>query len=436
MLEKGKYGSPRWTGEILDCSMPMTFDTYSQCSYNCLYCFSFFQKINLQKDYKTAAIGSVSVDRIKKMFLLESKSKGDQAFFPYIKDRKVMQWGGMSDQFDNNEKQYGVTLELLEFFKSINYPLSFSTKSNWFVHDGKYRKLIKGQKNWNFKVSIITGDEKMAHAIEKGAPTVAERLDTIKQLSDLGVTTTLRLRPFILGASDKTFRDLIRKAKEAGATAVSTEFFCLEGRAGKALKQRYAEMSRALGFDIYDYYRKASNSKTGYMRLSRNAKEPYVKEMKKLCDELGLRFYVSDAHFKEYSENGSCCGLDESWNYSRGQFTEALIIARKNGKVFWKDIEPNVRYLKDTKAGPAFANRGGSTWTATWENRSIYDFVKYHWNNTRAANSPYKYFGGVLFPIGLDEDKNVIYEYRGDKVKELKLPLWNTDCGGCQGCPK
>lgn len=38
------YGSPRWTGEIADCSMPMTMDTYSNCSYNCQYCFSQFQR--------------------------------------------------------------------------------------------------------------------------------------------------------------------------------------------------------------------------------------------------------------------------------------------------------------------------------------------------------------------------------------------------------
>ena len=41
---KQNYTSPRWSMEIPDCSMPMSMDTYSRCSYNCLYCFSFFQK--------------------------------------------------------------------------------------------------------------------------------------------------------------------------------------------------------------------------------------------------------------------------------------------------------------------------------------------------------------------------------------------------------
>lgn len=41
---KNTYQSPHWTNELLDCSMPMTFDTYSNCSFGCLYCFSQYQR--------------------------------------------------------------------------------------------------------------------------------------------------------------------------------------------------------------------------------------------------------------------------------------------------------------------------------------------------------------------------------------------------------
>ena len=41
---KHDYGSPRWSGEITDCTMPMTFDTYSNCSFGCVYCFSQYQR--------------------------------------------------------------------------------------------------------------------------------------------------------------------------------------------------------------------------------------------------------------------------------------------------------------------------------------------------------------------------------------------------------
>ena len=162
------YQSPRWSNEIADCSMPMTFDTYSNCSFGCLYCFAQFQRGvgDTKEAYLHKDVRNVSVERIKRMFTDPDKYGGQ--FKEYIKQRKVMQWGGLSDQFDGFERQRGVTLELLKFFKEIDYPLCFSTKAAWFTEDDRYMSLIEGQKNWNFKFSIITLDDKVAHIIEKG----------------------------------------------------------------------------------------------------------------------------------------------------------------------------------------------------------------------------------------------------------------------------
>lgn len=86
------YGSPRWTGEIADCSMPMTMDTYSNCSYNCQYCFSQFQRAlgGCKENYLHKKVKWVNPDKIKQMFLHPDSSQ----FGEYIKQRKVMQWGG------------------------------------------------------------------------------------------------------------------------------------------------------------------------------------------------------------------------------------------------------------------------------------------------------------------------------------------------------
>ena len=122
------YSSPRWTAEYPDCSMPMTFDTYSNCSFGCIYCFSQFQRgIGSAKGkYLRKEVHAVSVDRIKKIFL----EPDDSQFGNYIKARKVMQWGGLSDQFDEFERRYGVTLELLKFFREIDYPIEIKTRDN------------------------------------------------------------------------------------------------------------------------------------------------------------------------------------------------------------------------------------------------------------------------------------------------------------------
>lgn len=412
---KHTYDSPRWTGEITDCTMPMTFDTYSNCSFGCVYCFSQYQRgIGTSKEsYYKKDVKSVNVEKIKKMFLEPDSSQ----FGEYIKERKVMQWGGLSDQFDGFERKYGVTLELMKFFKEINYPICFSTKSTWPFYDDRYRKVFEGQDNWNVKFSIITMDKKNANIIEEGVPDPEERLKAIHEYSQLNKGgATIRLRPFIIGVSSKDYKDLIISARDAGATAVSTEFFCLEQRSIGNAKGNYDKISECCGFDVIEFYKKHSSG-SGYLRLNRKIKEKYMKEMKNLCDRLGMRFYVSDAHFKELCSNGCCCGLPPDWNYSRGNFSYALQLCRRNGEVHFSEIETDMRYLENVKFNGAHGfNTNSSERRAKFFYSTMKDYLRYIWNNPKAGQSPYKMFGGVMRPNGIDENGDVVYVFDPNKT--------------------
>ena len=405
------YGSPRWSNEIADCSMPMTFDTYSNCAYGCLYCFSQFQRaLGEGKDaYLHKVCNPVNVEAVKRMFSEPDKYAGQ--FATYIKERKVMQWGGLSDEFDNFEKKYGKTLELLKFFKEIDYPLCFSTKATWFTEDDRYMSLIEGQKNWNFKFSIITLDEKKAHIIERGVDSPQKRLEAMRRIVDAGAGgATLRLRPFIIGISTPTYLDLIREAHQCGADAVSTEFFCVEQRS-KVLKDNAPIFNRECGFDLFDFYKKYSVS-VGYLRLNRKVKRPFMENMKNLCDELGMRFYVSDAHFKELCCNGSCCGLPENWNYSRGQFCEALQLCKKNGSVRWTDICNDIDKLHNYVYRRATGyNTNSCEKRSHFAGMTMAEYMRWLWNNPQSGQSPYKMFEGVMRPDGKDENGDLIYVY-------------------------
>lgn len=405
------YSSPRWTAEIADCSMPMTFDTYSNCSFGCIYCFSQYQRgIGGGKDhYLAKEIFHVNVNRIKQMFLRPDEHAGQ--FAEYIKQRRVMQWGGLSDQFDGFERKYGVTLELLRFFKEIDYPLCFSTKSTWWTKDKRYMDLVQGQKNWNFKFSIITLDEQKARIIERGVPTPLERLAAIERIAQAGAGgATLRLRPFIIGISTPTYLDLIREAGSRGATALSTEFFCVERRS-QSLKEQMPVFNELCGFDLMQFYIKNSVSQ-GYLRLNRKVKAPFMRNMQALCKELGMRFYVSDAHFKELCCNGSCCGLPSGWNYSRGQFCEALQVAKNKGAVRWDDIKADIESLHQYDWGRAVGfNTNSSEKKAQFYGMTMAEYMRWLWNNPQAGQSPYAMFEGVLQPTGKDEEGNIIYTY-------------------------
>jgi DNA repair photolyase len=404
----------------------MTLDTYSNCSFGCVYCFSQYQRgIGAGKEnYKAKKVKCINVEKVKKIFSLENKNS---QFYDYVKDKRPIQYGGLSDQFDGYERKYGQTYELLKYLKEINYPICFSTKSAWVFHDPKYQELFRDADNWNVKFSIITLDENDARKIEVGVPSPRERLEAMREYTKLNKGgATLRLRPFIPGVSDKTYLDLIREAHKAGATAVTTEFFCLEMRSIKIAKEHYDVISDCAGFDIVDFYRKYSTG-TGYLRLNRKVKEQYIKKMKDLCDELGMRFYVSDAHFKEVSHNCCCCALNKNWDYSRGNFSGALQIAKKCGKVYWKDIEKDMYFLNFPWRKAEGFNCNSSENRAKYEGMTMKEYLRYLWNNPKMGQSPYKIFERVLVPDGYDENGDIIYRYDGKVTFEQERGLTHEE---------
>ena len=405
------YGSPRWSGEICDCSMPMTFDTYNLCSYRCLYCFSFFQRAigGAKKSYLNDNVRWVNPEKVMKIFTDPNSSQ----FGPYVKKRLAMQWGGLSDQFDEHERQHGISLQLLRFFRQIRYPVSMSTKATWWTEDERYVEQFQGADHFNLKFSIITLDEDKAKKVEVLVPSPAERLKAMERAAKWGIGgVTLRLRPFIIGISTPTYLELIQRAADAGAEAVSTEFVCVEKRAKRA-RRRFEAIGRIAGYDLMKMYTQASKGQSGYLRGNREMKRPYIDAMQEQCEKLGLRFYVSDAHFKERCANGSCCGLRPDWNYSRGQFTEAIVIAKGRGQVKWSDIAPGLRYLGAVREGAINIGNAPNSWSP-YHGMGMVGWMRHQWNNVNGGRSPYKYFGGVLHPIGKDENGDVIYEYRGD----------------------
>jgi len=304
------YSSPRITWEVFECSMPVTFDQYSACGFNCKYCFSQYQKLlgDSEKGYLTKSIKGVDVKKIKDVFL----GKRKDWYSEYIKEKIPLQWGGLADPFCPFEEKYGIGLELLQFFADIKYPISFSSKSDLVLRDKRYLDCFKkAGEIWHYKSSIITYDEEKAKLVEGGVPSPKRRLKVLKTLSDLGVKTTFRLRPFIIGLSEKTLDEMIREAKSAGCQSVSTEFFCIELRSLKKQKtiDNFRDINEALGFDIVKLYRSFKEGRAGYLRGQYEFKKKYAKKIIDTCKKYDIPVIFSDNDFKQFACSESCCGI-------------------------------------------------------------------------------------------------------------------------------
>lgn len=416
------YASPRWSYEILDCSMPVSFDTYSNCTHKCLYCFSAFQrqstKQSTSQHYRNAVVNSVDVERIKRMFTLEDETQ----FSPWIAQRRVIQWGGLSDMFDYTEKARGVSLELLRFFRALNYPISLSTKATWFLDDPRYQEVLRGYTNLHVKVSIITADDYMARKIEPGVPSASERIESLAKWRGLGVGgVTLRFRPFILGCGDVTADKLVEKSVAAGADSVTSEFLCIERRASPMVKMRYGIISDAVGYDIWDFYRKHSRM-SGLMRLNYELKRKYFEALRDKVHNLGVRFYISDAHHKNLSDGHNCCGAPHTGELATGNtgnFMGALLIAREKGYVTFGDIAPKAQWMKSLKYDSIEGyNQSNSHNRANRKHQTMLDYMQEYWNNTSSDASPQKYFAGVLLAGDVDANGDVVYFFNRPLVEE------------------
>jgi len=414
-LQKGFYQSPRWSYEILDCNMPMSFDTYSNCAFQCVYCFSFFQRAVGEgaNDYLSHKVKSVNVEAVKRMFTDPDQYGGQ--FAPYIKQRRTMQWGGLSDGFDWYERKFGKSLELLKFFVEIDYPISISTKGVWFLDDPRYREVLQDAKNTHWKISIITLDEEDAKRLERGVVSPYERMEGLAKLNELGVgATTLRFRPFIIGTSDKHIDKMMKLASEAGVYSTTTEFLCWESRASKNSRSRLESMTKTLGYDVWKFYRENSDNLSGLMRLNYDIKRKYIDEIRTAAHKYGLKFMVSDAHHKGAGDTSSCCGLPPDGplsNVNRGQYSAAIQIAKKNKKVHWSDIAEEAAILKTIPFVGAVGFPGSTKARVKRKYQTMFDYMRDVWNNPKSTQSPARYFGGVLVPSGIDENGDIIYLY-------------------------
>jgi hypothetical protein len=158
------------------------------------------------------------------------------------------------------------------------------------------------------------------------------------------------------------------------------------------------------------------------LRLNYDIKRPYIERMKEKSAEIGLPFFVSDAHHKEASAGGGCCGLPSEGplsNWNRGQYSEALQIAKANGEVRWSDLEPFARNLQNIDFYKAEGYNAGNTRNRSQRRyQTMYDYMKETWNAVKSPMSPARYFGGALVPTGADEDGNVVYTYNTPFIEE------------------
>jgi len=405
--------------------------------HNCNYCFANnimrtpdrnFQKFRSMKECGTM-YNEWPIRSLEKLLARERKDKFALSIYPMLDAGMPVQLGALGDPLDDLELVSGWLLKAIPIFIKYKIPVRVSTKGADVMMRKEYRDLFhRSPEQFWIAFSLITpSDEKLAE-IDVGAPSATARLEAMKAYSQSGHPTSLRYRPFIPGISDsvpgepEAWRVLLEKTADAGARAVSFEYIFLQKALTDRQKVMYHRMFKTAGNPKFgDWWNANSQQKEACRRGSRTIKYEQTMKIYNKTHELGMTFGISDPHFKELNDSGCCCGIlpDHKWfgGWSRRQLTNVIYEMRQafdrgeRLRVNFKDWSPE--WAEQIYAGSMIAY-GGAHAKRIRKFHTFGDTMRSKWNDPTHPRSPFTYFGGVMRPVGLDENTNdLVYEYRG-----------------------
>ena len=150
---------------------------YVGCTHGCKYCYASFMK--RFTGHKENWGDFIDIKRCNKPIDLK-KISGKNVFLSSV-----------TDCYNQYEKDFCITRNILEQLIDSDCNLSISTKSKLILRD---IDLLKQMKNLIVCMSINTLNEKFRSDMDK-ASTIKERIDTLKQLHNNGIYTVLFMSP-------------------------------------------------------------------------------------------------------------------------------------------------------------------------------------------------------------------------------------------------
>lgn len=243
---------------------------YVGCTHGCKYCYASFMK--RFTGHKENWGDFIDIKRCNKKIDLK-KISGKNVFLSSV-----------TDCYNQYEKDYYITRNILEQLVNSDCNLSISTKSKLILRD---IDLLKQMKNLVVCMSINTLDEKFRSDMDN-ASTIKERMDTLKELHNNGIYTVLFMSPIFPHITE--WKEIIDQTKDY----VDEYWFENLNLRGSYKKE------------ILDYIRiNYSNFYSDYVDIFLKKNDKYWKnlanEINNYCNERGIK-YINYFYHKELVE--------------------------------------------------------------------------------------------------------------------------------------
>lgn len=196
--------------ESPDLPFDRSINPYRGCEHGCVYCFArpthSYMGLSAGLDFETKLFAKPNAAKLLRKELASPNY-----------EVKSMAMGTNTDPYQPIEKQWRVTREILEVLEDCNHPVGIVTKSSLITRDIDILSRMAAKGLARVAISVTSLDRKLSRAMEPRAATPALRLDTIRQLSEAGIPTSVMVAPVIPALTDHELERILDAAKANGA---------------------------------------------------------------------------------------------------------------------------------------------------------------------------------------------------------------------------
>lgn len=204
---------------------------YHGCAHACAYCYARpwheYWDFGAGSDFERKIVVRHGIaDRLRETFNKPSW-KGETVAF-----------SGITDCYQPLEAHYRLTRACLEVCADFRNPVGIITKGALVRRDLDLLTRLATEARVHVNISLAFADPELCRVIDSGAPSPRVRIETIRQLTDAGISVGLAVAPIIPGLNDDQIVEVLERAREAGATRCFRALVRLNGPVATVFEER------------------------------------------------------------------------------------------------------------------------------------------------------------------------------------------------------
>jgi DNA repair photolyase len=204
--------------------LPFTYsiNPYQGCYHGCAYCYA-------RPSHQYLGWGA-GTDFERKIVIKRNAPELLRAAFQRRGwSGETILFSGNTDCYQPLEARHRLTRRCLETCLEFANPVGVITKGNVIQRDIELLGELAKRASVHVYLTIPFADEDVRRALEPFASPIERRFESLRMLSEQGVSTGVSLAPIIPGLNDSDIPQLLERAREAGASQAFMTLLRLPG---------------------------------------------------------------------------------------------------------------------------------------------------------------------------------------------------------------